>query len=236
MTVRHQATASRKLHPASSIPHRFFELRGRETRSRDRQVCTLPGKSVMTKRLHFTRLDAARSDDPGNGRGRTDLETQEPEEPDVAVPAQPVFVLNDAQFDSWAFGGKWPDTTIRSKLDSLLTMQIDEIDRNSTLTEAQRNKLRLAGSGDIKRFVDRVEEKRSQLIGRKVDQNKINELYQQIQPLQATFSRRPLRGGIDLFQVDQQDADGGAECSPRGPFRRGTPFTTGPRLSWPSRD
>ena len=72
-----------------------------------------------------------------------------------------VFVLSDELFDQWAFGGRMTGNTIRNKLDSLLTMQIEEIDRSCTLTEAQKNKLRLAGRGDMKRFLDRVEEKRS---------------------------------------------------------------------------
>ena len=65
---------------------------------------------------------------------------------------------------------------------------------------AQKNKLQLAGRGDMKRFLDRVEEKRSLYKGLKVDQIKIGEIYQQIQPLKSTLSSGLFGEGSIFFK------------------------------------
>jgi hypothetical protein len=59
-------------------------------------------------------------------------------------------------------------------------MRIDEIERACELTEAQRQKLRLAGAADIKRFFDRVDDIKRQSTGH--DNNLLNSA---IQPLAA---------------------------------------------------
>ena len=45
----------------------------------------------------------------------------------------------------------------QSKLDSSLSLRIGGLERTCHITEAQKDKLRLAGRGDIKRFFDKVE-------------------------------------------------------------------------------
>jgi hypothetical protein len=112
---------------------------------------------------------------------------QEADEQDEVVVRQTTFEVSDAQFDQWAFGGRMDGTTVRPKLESLLTMQIEQIDRSCHLTESQKKKLRLAGHGDMKRFLDRVEEKRSLLKGIQ-DRSKVNEIFQQIQTFQIALN------------------------------------------------
>src|SRR5262249_37865237 len=61
------------------------------------------------------------------------------------------------RFDQLVFQ---PDNTpagARKRLDGLLAVQVDILDRACRLTEAQRNKLHLAGRGDINRFFDQCE-------------------------------------------------------------------------------
>ena len=94
-----------------------------------------------------------------------------------AADRQPVFVMNDDQFDQWVFGGPQECRAGRNKLDSLLTLQVDEVVRTCGLSEMQKKKLLLAGQGDIKRFFDRVEEKRKKFDKVKNDQNKVGEIY-----------------------------------------------------------
>ncbi len=127
------------------------------------------------------------------GCGRTcwsqavDVEVEE--EAEVAVqPNRAVFVMTDDQFDQWVFGGPRNSRAGRNKLDSLLALQVDDVARICTLSEAQKKKLLLAGHGDIKRFFDLVEEKRKKFDKVKQDQNKIGEIYQELVPLQTALN------------------------------------------------
>ena len=128
-------------------------------------------------------------------RAQDDLEPEEDAPapgPAVIQPPQPArFVVHDAQFDQWAFGGfgGQPNAAaVRARLDSLLTLMIEDVDRTCGLSDAQRAKLRLAGRGDLKRFFDRVEEKRRKFQDRTQNPragNDINAVFQEIRPLQA---------------------------------------------------
>jgi hypothetical protein len=113
----------------------------------------------------------------------------EPEQ-EAFVP-QPVFIMNGAQFDQQIFGGNGGNgnaAVARTKLDSLLTLQVEEIERNCEVSAAQKKKLLLAGRGDIKRFFDRVEEVRQQFDKIKNNQNQFPMIWQEMQPLQSTFN------------------------------------------------
>jgi hypothetical protein len=111
------------------------------------------------------------------------------EEEEAEVVMNPhMVVYSDEQFDQWVFGGGKNLATVRASTDSLLTMQIEEIDRACGLTEAQKQKLRLAGKGDLKRFFDVYDEKKRKFQTLKSDQNRINEVFQEIQPLQASIA------------------------------------------------
>lgn len=69
-------------------------------------------------------------------------------------------VLEPESFDQWLFGEEPTERARRRRLDDLLRIQIDIVAKRHRLTGAEREKLRLAGRGDIKRFFDRVEEQR----------------------------------------------------------------------------
>jgi hypothetical protein len=115
-----------------------------------------------------------------------DVELEENED-DVVV--ENGFAFGDENFDMWLFGnnaargGRGRDT-----IAAQLSLQIHEIDRRCTLTEAQKTKLLLAGQGDIKRFYDRVAEAKKTFDRLKNDRNKIGEVFQEIQPLQARIN------------------------------------------------
>src|SRR5271157_2788461 len=156
-----------------------FPLRGASMRGFDRS-CWF--------RLH---LAAALLAALGSGRACwsqvVDVEVEE--EAEVAVqPIQPVFMLTDDQFDQWVFGGPRNSRAGRNKLDSLLALQVDDVARMCTLSEAQKKKLLLAGRGDIKRFFDKVEEKRKKFEKVKQDRTKIGEIYQELVPLQTALN------------------------------------------------
>ena len=89
----------------------------------------------------------------------------------------------------WVFGGGRNAQSARSRLDDQLTLQIDRLDRNCGISPEQRTKLMLAGHGDIKKFFDKVAEKKRKFDELKHDQNRIGEIFQEIQPLQLTFNQ-----------------------------------------------
>jgi hypothetical protein len=117
-------------------------------------------------------------------RGQDDPE----DEPEIIVQPQPAFEMSDDNFDQWVFGGGRNAQTGRRRLESLLNLQVEDVDRTCGLTEDQKKKLTLAGRGDIRRFFVQVDEKRRKFQLVKRDQTKIGEVFQEIQPLQATLN------------------------------------------------
>jgi hypothetical protein len=102
------------------------------------------------------------------------------------LPQQGVFEMPEEQFDQWLFN-TMDARQAKTRLDAALSLQIESVDRVCTLTEAQRKKLQLAGRGDMKRFDDSVESVRKKFRAIRRDQNKINDIWQEIQPLQKKF-------------------------------------------------
>ncbi len=67
----------------------------------------------------------------------------------------------------------------------MLDLLIGEVDRACSLSDGQKTKLHLAGRGDIKRYFDRIDEKRRQFQDVKTDMNKFAAFQQEIQPLRV---------------------------------------------------
>jgi WD40 repeat protein len=119
-------------------------------------------------------------------------------EAQVQMRAQAMAVIvrqrwTDEQFDRWVFQ-QHDRAAARQWFDSQLTIQIERIDQAYGLTEAQKQKLRLAGRGDIKRFFDRYESVKQKFQLIEQDAQKLQAIWQDVQPLQAAVS--------DLFQGD----------------------------------
>lgn len=114
------------------------------------------------------------------------------------VVVQPVFVMADENFEQWIFREFQNAAGARGRLDSLLTLNIESVAQVCGLTESQRQKLWLAGRGDIKRFFERVDELRRKFQLVKTDQNRIQELFRDVQPLHATFTAGPF-GETSIF-------------------------------------
>jgi hypothetical protein len=96
-------------------------------------------------------------------------------------------VWTDENFDQWVFQQDGNASGARRRLDSLLALQLEDIDRVCKLTDPQRHKLESAGRGDIKRFFDRYEKvkRKFQLI--KQEEQKLQEIWPEISPLQRTL-------------------------------------------------
>jgi hypothetical protein len=152
----------------------------------------VPDISTSTRQLEWPILAILLVAIGPTARGQ-DLD--EPDDPPVVQNA----AIDESNFDRWVFGNVGGnDLTARDRLGSLLTLSIDEADRACKLTEPQKKKLRLAGHGDLKRFLERVEEARRVFRQLNHDQNNINQIYQETVPLSATL-RTGLFGDDSFF-------------------------------------
>jgi len=147
-----------------------------------------------------------------------DAQAQDDDEDAAAVarvqPA-PVFMgMDDSNFDAWVYGGRVVGDG-RDWFEARLSLRLEEIDRACQLSDGQKAKLRLAGRGDTKRFFDIYDEKRRKFQSLKHDQNKFNEIFQEIRPLQeliaaGAFGRgsifdKTIRSTLNPEQVDRYD-------------------------------
>ena len=119
-------------------------------------------------------------------------------EPDAPVVVQETFEINQATFDQWIYGNRLRNGTALDYLESVLAVKFAEVDRACTLAEPQKQRLMLAGHGDIKRFHDRVAEVHADFERYKRDQARMNELFQQTIPL-ATALNAGLFGDGSIF-------------------------------------
>jgi len=111
-----------------------------------------------------------------------------------AAQAQNRFELNDEQFNQWVYQGQ----SGKFDPDSELNLAMESVERVCPLDDVQKDKLRLAASGDFARFEQRVADLRTQYVGKSYDQNDIGNIYQKIQPLTAAY-QAGLLGPASLF-------------------------------------
>ena len=93
----------------------------------------------------------------------------------------------DDQFDQWVFQQQRDAAGARRRLDGFLTLGIEDIDRACRLTEIQKKKLQLAGKGDVQRFFDRYEAVKRKFQLMKDDEQKMQQIWRDISPLQTSL-------------------------------------------------
>jgi|GEM_PF-4079167 len=96
--------------------------------------------------------------------------------------------FTDENLEQWIFNNLGSAKKANQKLNSQLNVQVDAIAIACEVTPAQREKLLLAGRGDIYRFFDQVDIVRAKFQKIKHDQNKVNQIFTDIQPLQLTLT------------------------------------------------
>ena len=97
------------------------------------------------------------------------------------------FEMPENQFDQWVFENFPTVAAARKKLEQMLMLQMDDVDRACQLSEVQKKKLQLAGRGDMLQFFEQVEVVRKKFLLVRKDQQKFNEIWQDISPLQVKF-------------------------------------------------
>ncbi len=91
---------------------------------------------------------------------------QEPEESNAvdteirtasdAPPGKMLVEINHGSFEELLFGQNSNATMVRSLFERRLQQQLDAVERSGTLSDPQKEKLRLAGRGDIQHFLERA--------------------------------------------------------------------------------
>jgi hypothetical protein len=121
----------------------------------------------------------------------------------MAVPdgiEQMVVIRNlDANIDNWLFGNRRFSDNPSQKLLLILKVKADALARMAGLSELQKEKLLLAGEGDIRRFLDRVDEIKLKHRTNEMPQGAWNRIFQEIQPLREILLRNQLFGSDSLF-------------------------------------
>lgn len=146
------------------------------------------------------------------GMGTVTQADDDDDPPDEVAAQAARFEMPENQFESWMFQTLPNASAARAKLEKLLALHTQDVDRACQLSEAQQKKLQLAGRGDIKRFFERVDVVRRKFLLVRKDQNKVNEIWQDIQPLQLiflsglhgsdSFFRKTLRNILDDRQFE----------------------------------
>ena len=94
----------------------------------------------------------------------------------------------DEQFDQWVFQQYGNASTARVRLKESLELYTEDVDQACGLSDAQKQKLRLAGQGDIERFFRKFKKVKAKFQAIRNDQQKVNQIFQDISPLQAKLA------------------------------------------------
>lgn len=119
-----------------------------------------------------------------HARGQDDFDAQPAVNQPAVGRAMAVPVQQIPDIDQWVFGGKSRKQTEES-LDSLLSLRLEAVDHAAGLSDAQKKKLKLAGHGEMKRFFLVVDELKAKYSSAEFNQEKVNQIAQEIQPLQT---------------------------------------------------
>ena len=113
--------------------------------------------------------------------------------------------------------------SVERTLASRYSTYVDEVQRSCELSDAQKKKLLLAGNGDIKHFQDRVAEARRVFEKYRHDQNSMQLIFQETQPLAAKLRAGLLCGPHDnVFRLPwwvRRIGRGGEVLAPGDPDR-----------------
>ena len=128
-------------------------------------------------------------------------QVEDGEEVQPALRAMPLnfreMALSKENFDRWVFDETNTEKARRDHLHSLLSGKIVLLEIRRGLNPEQSEKLRLAGSGDIKRFFDRVEESRREFEAVRKDFNAGRLALNRLEPLASEYQVGPF--GPDSF-------------------------------------
>ena len=111
--------------------------------------------------------------------------------------------MGRVEFDQWMYQNEGNAKQGEQRLQTQAKLQLAELGRVCELSDAQRSKLELAARGDLRRFLEEVDAVRRKFNAVKEDQNAMNQMWQEIQPLQAKMNRLTGSGSLFMKTVPQ---------------------------------
>jgi hypothetical protein len=106
----------------------------------------------------------------------------------------------DNQFEQWVFQQDTNAAGARRRMEGLLALQLDEMDRACQLSDAQKQKLRLMGHGDIKRIFDTFDIVKRRFNAMENDMNRLQDIMPDLAPVQASVQSGAFYGDSLLFK------------------------------------
>jgi hypothetical protein len=151
------------------------------------------------------------ADRPAHAQAAAETDEQE-EKPAPALGRGRAVHVSDRQFDRWIFASDGGADSARMLTESRLKSRIAYIDQLCWLSQNQRKKLEVAGRGDIKRFFDRVEEKRNQFHHGEMHQAELIQEMTEVQKMgrdyrSTIFNDRSMFGKVLGMTLDREQAD-----------------------------
>ena len=113
----------------------------------------------------------------------------------------PIQQFGPNDFDQWVFQPSGNAKQAQQRMEAQVELQLAELDLACKLTEEQRQTLELAARGDLQRFRDEVEVARKKFNAAKNNPNGMNQIWQDIQPLQLRLTRGLTGPGSLLAKV-----------------------------------
>lgn len=133
----------------------------------------------------------------------------------VSASGQNEFQVDRATIESWIFQRQNGSDEARKSLVAQVDLKISSIASDIELNDQQKELLKLAGEGDIKRFYDSVFDVIRKVEDLEMNQNAINDAYQMTVPLQqklagglfgeASLLHKVLRGSLTPDQLTAID-------------------------------
>lgn len=114
------------------------------------------------------------------------------------IVAQDEFVIDRSTLESWIFQQAGDAGSGKRAMEAEINLRINRLEQYAKLSDIQRQQLKLAAQGDVKRFYDQVEEVICKVEKMKLNQGNFNEAYQLTIPLQTTL-RNGIFGPSSLF-------------------------------------
>ena len=112
----------------------------------------------------------------------------------------------EQNLDGWVFQQQGGAASAKRYLENRLKARLASLSRDFDLRDDQRRKLMLAGKGDMQDFFAEVDVIRAEFKGVR-DQNKINNVFERIRPLQERMGRGLFSSGSVLQKVTNRILD-----------------------------
>ncbi|HEY0984180.1 hypothetical protein [Schlesneria sp.] len=139
------------------------------------------------------------------------------EQKQEAVPVEiGVFQMDENNFDANVFQPSGNPKQARQLMEKRFNLQLDELNRVCQLTEAQKQKFKLAAGADLQRFFNEVDVLRKKVTSGKLNQNDWNNFWQEVQPLrnrqmtglfgETSFFSKTIRKTLTEDQLSKYDA------------------------------